>query len=66
MVVEDKQVGPGVLHEVLAEMIDQKGDVGWLTAAVGAWQGDCVASLVVEEHLETSALRELPMSVDEM
>ena len=55
MVVEDKQVGAGVLHEVPAEMIDQKGNVGGLAAAVHRGKRDIVPALVVKQQLETTA-----------
>ncbi len=54
MAVEDKQIGAGILHEILAEIVDQKGDGGGLAAAAfGGRERDGMPALVVEEHLQT-------------
>ncbi len=51
MAVEDEQIGAGVFHQILAEIVDQKGDGGGLAAAAFGGERDRVPALVVEEHL---------------
>lgn len=55
MAVEHEHVCAGILHEVLAEIVDQKGYCGGLAGAVGGGERHCMTSLVVEEQLETAA-----------
>jgi hypothetical protein len=54
VVVKDKQLGAGVFHQVPAEVVDQKGNVGGLAAAIGSGERDGVPAFVVEEHLEAA------------
>jgi len=56
--VEHEHVGPRVLHEVLAEVVDEEGNGGGLATRVGGGQVDCMSALVVEEHLESPAAEE--------
>lgn len=56
MAIEDKQIGPWVLHEMLAEVINEEGDVSWLATFVGGRERNEVTALIVEQHLETAAV----------
>lgn len=53
MAVQNKKLSPGILHGRLAEMVDEKGNVGRLATAVLGGDRDGVATLVGKEHLET-------------
>ncbi len=55
MAVQDEQLSSWVVHGVLAEVVDEEGDVGWLSVPVDGWYGESVAFLVGEKHLESSA-----------
>lgn len=51
--VQHKEVCPGILHGVLAEVVDEEGDVGGLGILVIGRDGQRVTAFVVKEHLKT-------------
>lgn len=55
VLVQDEEVHARILHQVRAQIVDQKGHGDGLAGTVHGGQGDLVAALVVEEHLEAAA-----------
>lgn len=54
VVVEYEEVLPAVLHDVLAEVVDEVGDGDRLAVLVVGGDGELVLPLVREEHLEAA------------
>lgn len=54
VVVEHEELFPAVLHDVLAEVVDEIGDGDGLAVLVVGWDGELVLALVREEHLEAA------------
>lgn len=54
MVVEHEELLPAVLHDVLAEVVDEIGDGNGLAVLVVGWDGELVLALVREEHFEAA------------
>lgn len=54
MVVQDEQLFPAVLHDVLAEVVYEVGDGDGLAVLVVGGDGELVLPLVREEHLEAA------------
>lgn len=54
VVIEHEELFPAVLHDVLAEVVDEIGDGDGLAVLVVGWDGELVLALVREEHLEAA------------
>jgi hypothetical protein len=54
VVVQHKELFPAVLHDFLAEVVDEVGDGDGLAVLVMGGDGELVLTLVREEHLEAT------------
>jgi hypothetical protein len=54
VVVQHKELFPAVLHDVLAEVVDEVGDGDGLAVLVVGGDGELVLALVREKHLEAA------------
>lgn len=54
VVVQNEELLPAVLHDVLAEMIDEEADGDGLAVLVMGGEGELVLPLISEQHLETT------------
>lgn len=54
MVVQDEELFPAVLHDVLAEMVDEVGDGDGFAVLVVGGDDELVLPLVREQHLEAA------------
>lgn len=55
VVIQKKYFSPGVLHDILAQVLNQERNIDWTAILILKWNVQFVNPLVGEEHLEAPA-----------
>lgn len=55
MAIQHEELFPGVLHDMLAQIVDEVGDCRRAAILVGGGNGQRMVALVCKEHFETAA-----------